>query len=37
MPTKYREFFPTKFVKRTDFQLVFDFEHGIMTYIIRAL
>ena len=25
-PTKYREFFPTLFVKTTDFQLVFDFE-----------
>ena len=39
-PTKYREFFPTLFVKTTDFQLVFNFEqtrtvtifgeHGIM-------
>ena len=26
-PTKYREFFPTLFVKTTDFQLVFNFEH----------
>ena len=25
-PTKYREFFPTLFVKTTDFQLVFNFE-----------
>ena len=25
-PTKYREFFPTLFVKTIDFQLVFDFE-----------
>ena len=25
--TKYREFFPTLFVKTTDFQLVFNFEH----------
>ena len=25
-PTKYREFFPTVFVKTTDFQLVFNFE-----------
>ena len=25
-PTKYREFFPTSFVKTTDFQLVFNFE-----------
>ena len=24
-PTKYREFFPTLFVKTTDFQLVFNF------------
>ena len=24
-PTKYREFFPTSFVKTTDFQLVFNF------------
>ena len=24
--TKYREFFPTLFVKTTDFQLVFNFE-----------
>ena len=43
-PTKrYREFFPTLFVKTTDFQLVFNFEqtctvtilgeHGIMAYI----
>ena len=39
-PTKYREFFPTLFVKTTDFQLVFNFEqartvtifgeHGVM-------
>ena len=26
-PTKYPEFFPTSFVKKTDFQLVFNFEH----------
>ena len=26
MPTKYREFFPTLFVKTTDFQLVFNLE-----------
>ena len=42
-PTKYREFFPTLFVKTTDFQLVFIFEqmgtvtifgeHGIMSHI----
>ena len=42
-PTKYREFFPTLFVKTTDFQLVFNFEqtrtvtifgeHGIMTHL----
>ena len=25
-PTKYRKFFPTLFVKTTDFQLVFNFE-----------
>ena len=25
-PTKYREFFPTLFVKTTDTQLVFNFE-----------
>ena len=25
-PTKYREFFPTLFVKTTDFQLVFNYE-----------
>ena len=25
-PLKYREFFPTLFVKTTDFQLVFNFE-----------
>ena len=25
-PTKYREFFPTLFVKTTDFHLVFNFE-----------
>ena len=25
-PTKYGEFFPTLFVKTTDFQLVFNFE-----------
>ena len=25
-PTKYQEFFPTIFVKTTDFQLVFNFE-----------
>ena len=43
MPTKYREFFPTLFVKTTDFRLAFDFEqtrtvtifrkHGIMAHI----
>ena len=42
-PTKYRQFFPTLFVKTTDFQLVFDFvqrrtvtiygEPGIMAHI----
>ena len=42
-PTKYGEFFPTFFVKTTDFQLVFNFEqmrtvtifveHGIMAHI----
>ena len=42
-PTKYREFFPTLFEKKTDFQLVFNFErmrtvtqfgkHGIMAHI----
>ena len=26
MPRKYREFFPTIFVKTTDFQLIFNFE-----------
>ena len=26
MPTKYQEFFPTLFVKTTDFQLVFNFK-----------
>ena len=25
-PTKYRKFFPTLFLKTTDFQLVFNFE-----------
>ena len=43
MPTKYREFFPTLFVKTTNFQPVFNFEqirkvnivgeHGIMAHI----
>ena len=43
MPTKYQEFFPTLFVKTTNFQLVFNFEqthtvsifeeHGIMAHI----
>ena len=43
MPTKYREFFLTLFVKTNDFQLVFNFEqmrtvtlfgeHGIMAQI----
>ena len=43
--TKYRQFFPTLFVKTTDFQLVFDFEQrrtvtifgepGIMAHILR--
>ena len=43
VPTKYREFFPTLFVKTTDFQLVFNFEktrtvtifgeHGIISHI----
>ena len=42
-PTTYQEFFPTSFVKTTDFQLVFNFEqmhtvtifgeHGIMALI----
>ena len=42
-PTKYQEFFPTLFVKTTDFQLVFNFEqtrtvtilgeHGIKAHI----
>ena len=42
-PTKHREFFPTIFVKITDFQLIFYFEqtrtvtiigeHGIMAHI----
>ena len=42
-PTKYQEFFPTLFVKTTNFQLVFNFEqmctvtifgeHGIMAHI----
>ena len=42
-PKKYRNFFPTLFVKTTDFQLVFNFEqtrtvtifgeHGIMAHI----
>ena len=27
-PTKYREFFPTLFVKATDFQFVFNFEQA---------
>ena len=44
--TKCREFFPTLFVKTTDFQLVFNFEetrtvtrfgeHGIMVLIIHS-
>ena len=42
-PTKYREFFPTLFVKTNDYQFVFNFEqtrtvtifeeHGIMAHI----
>ena len=42
-PTNYREFFPTLFVKTTDFQLVFNLEqmgtvaifgeHGMMAHI----
>ena len=42
-PTKYGEFFPTFFVKTTDFQLVFNFEqtrtvalfgeHGIIAHV----
>ena len=42
-PTKYREFFPTLFIKTTDFQPTFNFEqrrtvtifgeHGIMALI----
>ena len=45
-PTKYRELFPTLFVKTTDCQLVFNFEqtravtifgeHGIMAHIPRC-
>ena len=43
-PTKYREFFPTLFVKTIDFQFIFNFEqtrtvtifeeHGIMAHIL---
>ena len=46
-PTKYREFFPTLFVKTTEFQLVFNFEqtrtvtifgeHGIMDHIPKPI
>ena len=46
-PTKYREFFPTLFVKTTDFQLVLNFEqtctvtiigeHGIMALYLNVL
>ena len=42
-PTKYREFFPTLFVKTTDLQLVFNFEQtrsvtypGYQTFFSRA-
>ena len=34
-PTKYREVFPTLFVKTTDFQLVFDFEQTRTVTIFR--
>ena len=34
--TKYREFFPTLFVKTTDFQLVFNFEQTRTYHIRRA-
>ena len=43
MPTKYRKFYPTLFVKTTAFQLIFNFQqartvivfgqHGIMAHI----
>ena len=43
-PTKYREFFPTIFVKTTDLQLVFNFEqtrtvtyHGYQRFFSRAV
>ena len=34
-PTKYREFLPTLFVKRSDFQLVFNFEQTRTVTIFR--
>ena len=34
--TKYREFFPTLFVKTTDFQLVFNFEQMLIINNIHA-
>ena len=34
-PTKYQEFFPTLFVKTTDFQLVFNFEQTRTVTIFR--
>ena len=36
-PTKYREFFPTFFVKTSDFQLVFNFERTRTVTIFGAL
>ena len=37
MPTKYQEFLLTLFIKTTDFQLVFNFEHTpTVTIIWRA-
>ena len=35
MPIKYQEFFPTLFVKTTDFQLVFNFEQMHIVNIFR--
>ena len=36
-PAKYREFFPTLFVKTTDFQLVFNFEQTRTVTLIGSL
>ena len=36
-PTKYREFFPTLFVKTTDFQLVFNVSRPVQLAYLESM